>query len=476
MVSPFQLECYQNGGGIRGLSKKEPTHSTSSEGDVDDGSTSSDLPPHHHHQRLGSIDKSPLPLTPPGFSVLSRPPVFITELSPPRLGEREGVEGGDERGSGPMASLQEDGEILKNMVRRQFFLKFYTPSGSFPTDMWEWLFQIMCLSCDQSVVHGAFYTLKTLVERCVSRTDVFIPSYQDVMLVLDSLGANGGLLREMLGDEKKDGMIQAPPTDSPPTPNDDGPPTPNDDVFSAPPPPARLHLSLLFQYLSLAIPANPSALSCEDTHRFIFLLSILSLDTRLTEDSSTQLPLYQSMSALIQAIPEDIWSTTSLPVLSSKLTRLAGHHHNVTYLCRIITGTSPRLKELQRGICKLAIAKIVFPGDSSLLDHPNWLFAWKVVRHFYQQPAANFEYYSLYSVMYMLSRLIHLSLMDWPSRDKKKEFKIMLGTLASAKIKDHPDKTDRAPVKDLITNMSLDMADQRSKDSTQMDLFTAFRM
>lgn len=131
------------------------------------------------------------------------------------------------------------------------------------------------------------------------------------------------------------------------------------------------------------------------------------------------------------------------------------------------------MKQLQKEVCKASIWKIVFPGVP-LTQVPDWRFAWSIVKHYYEMPAVKFIYYAMYSVACLLSQVLHLCPPVWPSAEKKRDFKSMLSKLASVKIRDSAERTERAPVKDLFIRMSLEMAAQRSKDSVQLDLFSAF--
>ena len=132
------------------------------------------------------------------------------------------------------------------------------------------------------------------------------------------------------------------------------------------------------------------------------------------------------------------------------------------------------MKQLQKAACKETIWRTVFP-DVPVKALSDWSFMWTVVRHYYETPAAQYHYYSMYTVVCLLTQLLHLSSPEWPSSDKKRDFKSMLSKLASVKIRDSADSVERAPVKDLLISMSLEMASQRSKDTLQTDLFAHFR-
>ena len=84
-------------------------------------------------------------------------------------------------------------------------------------------------------------------------------------------------------------------------------------------------------------------------------------------------------------------------------------------------------------------------------------FAYRVVLHYYKQKSESYDYYSIYSIMTMLSLFMHPSEMKWPTEEEKKRFGTLLGALSSDKIRDNAMRPERMPVKELIIRMKLEM-------------------
>ena len=401
-----------------------------------------------HQSSMSSIsDQFPLPLSPPGRSVMVHPPSLITELYPPGFHDIEG--GGPFDNLEKNMMMEQNPDVLRELVYGGWFLLCYRTKPC-PTVIWQWLFQIMCRSCDLNLASRACNVLSTLVLRASPGSNVFVPTPRYVIDVLVDLGAD----RNQLERKDDQGLVME-----------------ADDVFQPSLTTPLTHLSNLFKYISIAVRANPSALTCHELHLLISITAIISLDPSFTENCLYLISLSESFSSLVTAISDTLWSS-SASYLSSQLTHLSSHHHDLLYLSKLIMATNQRLKTLQKMFCREAIWKVLFQSEESLKDLPDWSFVKRVVKHYYSQPAAQFEYYSMYSVMCLLNQLIHLSPLEWPSAAERWEFRKMLGILASTKIKDHPEETKRAPVKDLIMSMYLEMDIQRSKDLIQSDLFS----
>lgn len=407
----------------------------------------------------------PFPLCAPGIPLLLHPPHLIMELYPPGLDEEEVGKGG---GSFTLLEMnivkQHDPEVLSQLICQRWFLLCYR-SKPCPRVLWEWLFQIMCLSCDCFVAERAYVNLITLVEWSHDKGVVYVPTPHSVLDVLISMGGDKALLEAaslgMLSASSAEGSYVT-------TANT---PDPADDVFQ-PPPPMSSNLSNLLRYLSRAVSANPAFLSSEDVHQLFLLLAYLSLDCALTRNPDLLGSVSSCLSALVASLPEASWST-SLPTLTSHLIMLSSHHHDRLHLTRLLLPTSLRMKQLQKAACKQTIWWTVFP-DTPMKGLSDWAFLWTIVKHYYETPAAQYEYYSMYTVVCLLTQLLHLSSPEWPSSDKRRDFKSMLSKLASVKIRDSADSVERAPVKDLLISMALEIASQRSKDTLQTDLFAHF--
>lgn len=443
-------------GGILGLAAHSSSSSSSSDDDDDDddevkgGSRSSEqsrkqLPGYHESNQF------PYPLFAPGYPVLVHPPHLITELYPPGYHQDEGD------GQGPLNNLernmmmQQNPEVLSQLICERWFLLCYRQKPC-PLAIWQWLFQIMCLSCDHYLIERVYFNLKSLVDWSVDKENVYVPSVSAVLDVLVNLGADRDLLEG--GRSLVEG--QCPGT------------SPAEDVFQPPPIVSVLvNLSNLFRYVSCAVAARPSALSCEELRQLVIMIAAVSLDSSVTKDPSVLGLVSECISSLVAAIPKASWPAT-LTSLHTHLVDLTSHHHNLLHLGKIMVPSSTRMAELRVVLCRASIWKLVYP-DKTYRHMTDCSFAWTIVEHYYLMPAAKYMYYSMYSVVCMLSHFINLSHMQWPSPEKKKEFKTMLRKVAAVKIRDIAESAERAPVKDMFMSIALEMATKRAR---QTDLFS----
>lgn len=443
----FQLEELRRVGGILGLARAS---SSSSEDDDDAGETRAPRSSENSRKLSSGYHESnqfPFPLFAPGYPVLVHTPHLITELCPPgyHQGKEEG--GGQERAK----MMQQNPEVLKHLICERWFLLSYKQAPC-PTSIWIWLFQIMCLSCDQYISDRVYFNLRTLVDWSTDKDNVYVPCVSTVMDTLVKLGANKDLLegRQRLEEGK----------DSEPSPM-------KDSVFRTPPPAANVlvNLSNLFRYISVAVGTNQTALNCEDLQQLIAVLAIISLDCSVTKDPTVLGFISQCISSLVMAIPEPSWPA-ALIAISAHMVQLSPHHHNLLHLAKLVTPSSARMTELRVAVCRVGIWKLVFP-DETYRHMTDWSFAWKIVEHYYCVPVAKYNYFHMYSVATMLGHFMDLSPMQWPSLGKKTDFKTMLKKVATVKIRDIAESSERAPVKDLFISMSLEMAPHRER---QMDL------
>ena len=247
-------------------------------------------------------------------------------------------------------------------------------------------------------------------------------------------------------------------------------PSPTEDsVFQTPPPAANvlINLSNLFRYISSVVTVNPTALSSEDLQQLITVLAAVSLDSSVTKDPKVLGFISQCISSLVAAISDPPWPA-ALTSISARMVQLSPHHHNLLHLAKLVTPSSARMTELRVAVCRASIWKLVYP-DAAYRQMTDCSFAWKIVEHYYRVPAAKYDYFHMYSVVTMLGHFMNLSPMQWPSPERKTEFKTMLKKVATVKIRDIAESSERAPVKDLFISMALDMAPQRKR---QTDLFS----
>lgn len=52
--------------------------------------------------------------------------------------------------------MQQNPQVLSQLIRECWFLLCYRLKPR-PNVIWEWLFQIMCLSCDQCLIERAYF-------------------------------------------------------------------------------------------------------------------------------------------------------------------------------------------------------------------------------------------------------------------------------------------------------------------------------
>lgn len=442
------MEQYRNCGGIRGLAKQleENKTSVSSSGEAESCSTDQPLSCSPVFNRS---NKFPFPLSAPGYPILTFAPRLITELYPPGYHDVDD----DSTCIGLERSMlqQQNPEVLSQLICERWFLLCYRTVPC-PVVIWQWLFQIMCLSCDEHLAERAYFNLQTLVEWTSDKTLVYVPMTTTVLDILVNLGANKGQL-----DKGRNQASMAKTSDC--------------DTISF----VHLtNLSNLFRYISLAVTANPTALSVDDLYQIICITAIISLDCSVTKSPSVLSVISECLSSLVTAIPAASWPI-SLSLLPSSLAQLSTHHHDLLHLSRLFvtpvvsTGTLPRVTCLQAVVCKVSMWKLLHPNDVSA-ELTDCEVAWGVVKQYCDTLVSHFRYYEMYSIICMLSRFMNLSRLDWPSTDKV-NFKNMLSRLANVKIRDIAESAERAPVKDLLITMAIELDSQRSRETVQTDLY-----
>jgi hypothetical protein len=442
-------------GGILGASKDDSS-SSEDEYEVFGGRRRSSeqsvnkVPGYHESNQF------PFPLFPPGLPVFVHTPHLITELYPPGYYHDKGDRGGPLSNLERTMIIQQNPEVLSQLICERWFLLCYRQKPC-PAAIWQWLFQIMCLSCDQYLTERVYFNLKTLVDWSIDVENVYVPGVGTVMDVLVNLGADKDLLE---GEREKrrsteSGLVASPIEDS---------------VFQVPLLAGNVlvNLSNLFRYISNTVTAHSSALNCEDLQQLLLLSATVSLDCSVAKDPAVLGPISQCISSLAAAIPEASWPAV-LASLSTRLVQLSPHHHDLFHLGKLLAPSSTRAAQLRMGLCRAGIWKLVYP-DVTYRHMSDCSFAWTVVEHYYNMPAAMYGYYSMYSVVCMLSIFVNLSTMQWPSPERKKDFKTMLKKVANVKIRDIAESSERAPVKDMLINMALEMS-TRGK-SRQTDLFS----
>ena len=480
-----QIEKLEKGGGIRGLTKEWKKIIPEEEGNSDTQTPSGDMPLPNTEGLLRDPNTSfPLPTKPPGKSIFTSSPDLISEIYPPGI---------DLKGGSPFVTMernltQNNPEVLREMICGGW-LKLCYKYKPCPPSIWQWLFQIVCRSDDASLSNGAFRSLMALLQLTERRKDlksIHLPSVSDIVDVLVYLGASQNQL--LPNDEAMEV---------------DG----NDDVFAAPRPPLR-NLSGLLNYLCAYVRVLPMCYTVEELECLILLFMNLSLDPVLCGQLMER-DVSLCVGALLAALPEELW-VKSANKLNVQALKISHHHHNRLYLASVISGVSQRQKFLQQIFCKECIrqelklprvpdetekvaSKVVYPkikteeeGTSTKEEvtstsdsqgpnaatgglNENCLFAREVILHYQHKSSLDYNYYSMYSVLTMLTFFMHPTEMKWPSPEERKKFERMLSSV-SEKIKDNPMRLERGPVKDLIIRMKLEVSSQRVAQAKQTQL------
>ena len=435
---PIQLKKYKKGGGILGLDK-ELQDQLNEDGDNSRGSsTDTEMPSLSELPKQEAIDNAPpLPARPPGKPLFTKQPSLINELYPPfaELSPQGTVFDGVEK----ILLNQYESEALSQVICSQWLSLCYQTKPC-PMTVWQWLFQIMCRSCDLNLVHGAYVNLVDLVKTAKLRKDIssiYCPSFAEVMDILVSLGMDKNYL-----------------------PNESSPEI--DEVFTSPQPPIG-NLSRLLQYLKLCAQIAPHKYSVQDLECLVVLLANVSLDAHVCQELISR-DFTSCLNCLVAAISASDWAC-SVDRLGTQLSRLSPHHHNKLYLTGLVTGMTQRLSELQMNLCRKNIELLLedkVPGSSSL---PDCSFSTKVLKYYFKLKSSDYNYemcYSMHSVLTMLSLFLNKTRVVWPDQASEREFGLVLGAL-SDKLQDHYEHPERGAVKDLVIRMKVDYEVKKTK-------------
>ena len=463
--------------------------------------SSSSLPPRGSIRSTTSIcsnaEPPPLPTRPPGKAVFANPPSFITELYPPFIDVgKEEEEGGGGSVLAQVISrqllMQESPDALRMMISGRWLEQCY----KYPT-MWQWLFQITSRSSDPLLSNRAFQCLIQLLQAASQRNDlgsVRPPALADVMDVLVCLGVDQ--TRLLPCDE---GMEVS-----------EGHAVECDDVFHSPKSLVG-NVKNVVKYLTACIRLLPKFYSQEELESLINLLLNVSLDPLFCgafAEADANVHIAQCVGEAITAFPEESWMKVAR-CLTSQALGISSHHHNRLHLVTVVgSALRPRQGMLQKMLCRESIARTLgfnvkseewtpssdlpvvrvktedggemdFPeaevksknaSSVKLDDDADCSFAHRVVLHYYKQRSESYDYYSIYSVMTMLSLLMHPSEMKWPTNEERKQFGMLLGALSSEKIRDNAMRPERMPVKDLIIRMKLEVNSHKTVEPRQTSI------
>lgn len=394
----------------------------------------SDLP------KMEIADNTPsLPLNPPGKTLFVNLPSLIEELYPPCY-EKDHQEGPLE-GLKQLLLTQDSPKSLSHLLTSNLLGLCYHGKAC-PLSVWQWLFQIMCLSCDQELSLGAHSNLLDLVRR-MKEIDhigsIFCPSMAEIVNILVSLGID----RERL------------------TKADTKPQEENDEVFT-PPESIYGNFSRLLSYLKLCVEVCPQNYTVPEVEDLIMLVANLALDTNIQNEVLPR-GITLCLNALLMAVPQLDWACSESRLVA-KFPSISQHHHDLLYMVRLITGTSERLPKLQVLLCRSCITALLKDKLSFTHKLSDSEFAKKVLVYYYQLERSTFDYemcYKTYSILAMLGLFLNRSIVHWRDQKSEREFSQLLGVL-SDKIRDDSKHPEKGAVKDMLIRLKLEFEGQKS--------------
>jgi hypothetical protein len=194
----------------------------------------------------------------------------------------------------------------------------------------------------------------------------------------------------------------------------------------------------------------------------------MSLDHHISGEP-IQYQVSLCIAALASSVSNEQWAAL-LVRLVVRITSLSEHHHDKLYITYLMSGTSQRLHQLQRELCRKSLEQLTEveeskTNDCALIRH--------VVEYFLgRQRSDSFEeYYTMFSVFSLVALYMHPSVIVWPSAREKKELSVLLGNLSSTRIRDDPEHPERSIVKDLVIRIMLEVKTQKDKTTKQESLF-----
>lgn len=449
-----QLEKLESQGGILGIYKLNALteDSDSEEDEISDrpkvSAHDTNYPSISELPKLEAFDNTPsLPTDPPMTSLFIHTPLLIEELYPPcaEVESREGALEDAER----MLFSDNSTECLSLLITSQWLVLFYREKPC-PLAIWQWLFQIMCRSCDKRMSIGAYTNITNLVAgaKVINQVDsIFFPSITDFVDILVSLGVD----KERLSDNEVPAQT-------------------NDDVFSSSPS-IFSNVCRLLGYLKVCVETCPEYYSAADLEEFIVLVANISLDANLYQ---VVLPdnITEFIKVLVGGIPSSHWAC-SVERLSSKLLSLNHHHHNKLHVARLITGMTERLSTLQMSVCRKSIEFLLekLPSTNAKTSTE---FARAVLIYYYHLKSPSFDYkmcYKMSSILSMLALFLNLSKLVWKDDKSEREFAQLLGAL-SDKVRDDSNHPERGLVKDMLIQMKLEFEGRKAiKKQTDLNSF-----
>ena len=493
-----QLEELRDLNGIQGIAKAEAAEDVSASlGEGKDGYIPTPLSMQGSfssvREFLQSVSSpgdglpSPMPVSPPGKQIFIHKPSLITEVYPP----------GIESNTGGMLSdflVHGTEDDLKNIICGQM-LPFAFLTIPCPPQLQQWLFQLMACLCDTAISLEAHKSLIGLLQSAKKLNPIdppsSVPTVEDIVDVLVTLGADREKLRPLI---TQDGSAVLPVLD-----NQAG-----DEVFLPPKPPSG-NLLHLVNYLSACLYHVPGCYNVQELEDLILILTTLSLDQffSLFLKSSLQ----QCVQLLLAAYPDSLWFK-AVQRLSPQLLCLSSHHHDRLSVAYLICRQTQRQKYLLRDFCVRCLVQMlglnrekvgwgcsgkqggeVGEGGSDACEEVegghemdgsgggscSTKTLWKeVLLHYKKASLKEFQsedYYQMHSVLHMLELCSPLSELTWSSEKEKLEHVHLLSTVCT-EIRDDPSRPARAPVKELLIRMRLEIKSVSSTAGRQTDLFS----
>ena len=443
----LQVDKFIRGGGVRALSDEWEETKRREASLSDCGDNEGSVP------RTSASDgeqQSFLPRKPPGQTFFIKSPDFIIELYPP------GYDEDPTNNTSMFANVednlltQQDPTVLKMVICSEWLKLCYLHKPC-PSLVWQWLFQIMCRSHDFELSSGAFRSLTSLIQiakQCQDISSILVPPLSDLTDILIHLGANPSSV--MTGSLCE--------------------PMEEDSVFDIASP--MQNLSHMLQYLTMCLKSGQEGCyTVEEIETLIVLFVRMSLDQHICgELIEHQVSL--CIAALVASVDTEQWGAL-LVRLVARIATLSDHHHDKLYMTYLMSGTSQRLHQLQREICRKSLEQLTEVEESKMDVFTNCGLIRHVVEYFLsRQRSESFEdYYTMFSVFSLVALYMHPSVIVWPSTQEKRELSILLGNLSSTRIRDDPDHPERSVVKDLVIRLMLEVKSQKDKTTKQESLF-----
>lgn len=290
---------------------------------------------HGSHSSVQGDDlSSPLPSN-PGKAIFMHKPSLITELYPPGIELRDG----GLLGSTLIHSSVDD---LKNIVCSQTLPLSYITRPC-PTELIQWLFQLMACSDDPQISTGALRSLIGLLQNSkkFEGCSFSVSSVAEIVDVLVTLGVERSKLRPPLTGSGTRVQLMLMDQEG-------------EEVF----PPALLpstNLLNLISYISLCI-QTVTSYKVKHLEELVLILSSLSLDRNHTH--LLKRSLQKCIHNILARYPERVWPK-AVKRLSPQLACLSAHHHDRLFLARLISGVRPREKCLSKDFSRWCLLQMV---------------------------------------------------------------------------------------------------------------------